>query len=186
MTGGPCRPVAFALAFLMVLSFVWSNPGSPDVVRADTRVETLQDELPYDFGAVNTEWTVDEEATIDDTFMSKIQTGLRERISSMGTETVKVAVFANSISLLHEALREGRVSVQEDIPLADQGLGTTVMELPANIIPKVASLPNVQAILEYELPEAPDPEEFSQGPFSGDPPSPQMWQVTLTQGAVEA
>jgi subtilisin family serine protease/uncharacterized protein YfaP (DUF2135 family) len=186
MTSRLSRPVAFVLVLLMVISFVWSNPGGNDVVRAETGVGTRQNDLTADYGTVNTEWTIDDQASANPTYMSKIQTNLIERLPYMGTEQVKVVIFADSISLLHEALGDGRLRAQDDTAVTDHGLGTTILELPANVIPKVASLPNVRAILEYELPEAPDPRDFWQGPFSGDSPSPNMWQVTLTQGAVEA
>ncbi len=118
--------------------------------------------------------------------MSKIQTELRTRLSSLGGERVKVVVFADSISLLHRALGAGDMDILDSEISRNSVLGTTVLEVPANIIPKVASLPNVKAILNYELPEAPDPNDFWRGPLDGELPSPEMWQVTLTQGAVEA
>ncbi|MEE9116889.1 MAG: hypothetical protein V3U09_08345, partial [Thermoplasmata archaeon] len=182
MTRLSCRPVAFVLVSLMVLSFVWSSPGSPDVIRDETSFATMKEGLTADEATVTTEWKVDGMANVDSAFMSKIQTDLRERIVSLGSEPVKVVVFADSISIVHEALRAGKMFTNGDVVSTDEGLGTTILELPANVIPKVASLSNVRAILDYELPQPPDPRDFWQGPYSGDAPSPQMWQVTLTQG----
>lgn len=186
MTRLSSRPVAFVLASLMVLSFVWSSPGSLDVIKDDISARTVQGGVAPDGATVTTEWEIDDTANIDPAFMSKIQTDLRGRIAGLGSEPVKVVVFADSISMVHEALRAGKMFANGDVVSNDEGMGTTILELPANVIPKVASLSNVRAILDYELPQPPDPREFWQGPYSGDSPSPQMWQVTLTQGAVEA
>jgi subtilisin family serine protease len=186
MNRRPCRSVALVLVFLMVMSFAWSNPSNQHTEKADIESSVPESRSRSDQESVSVEWTVDDLTASEPQYLSKIQADLRERVAFLGSEIIKVVIFADSISLLHEALKDGKITVQQDSLSEDDAMGTTILELPANIIPKLASLPNVKAILEYELPEAPDPKDFWQGPYSGDLPSPAMWQVTLTQGAVEA
>lgn len=186
MFGAIKRPVALVFVFLMVLSFAWSGPGSPEVATAETEIAEPSTAILPNQKTASTSWEFDEMSVQTPPFMSKIETGLRERLPTMGAESVKIVIFASSMSLVHQALKEGDMNVQELEFTDDSSLGTTILDVTANMVPKIASLPNVNAIMEHKLPEAPNPEDFWQGPLEGELPSPEMWQVTLTQGAVEA
>ncbi|UCD92179.1 MAG: S8 family serine peptidase, partial [Methanobacteriota archaeon] len=150
------------------------EPGAEDLLIGSEGIDTIQ--LP------------DDNIHTYSDHISKIHTDLLSKLTTLGSEPVEVLVFADDISLLHEALNEGSFSADGYLPSEESSPGTTILDIPANIIPKLASLPNVRAILEYQTPEAPNPDDYWRGTptLSGDTPSPEMWQVTLTQGAVEA
>lgn len=178
--------VAFALISLMVLSTlsVWSFHGSAD--HAEDKAYEMDPFLPST-RTDSTRWTVDPDSHQAPEYLSKIETGLLERIVLLGSQPVKIIVIAEDISLLHQALKSGMVRLEEDISSSGSEPGTTVLDAPANMIPKIASLPNVRAVLEYTLPDPPNPDDFWQGPLqSGEFPEPEMRQVTVIQGAQEA
>lgn len=180
------RPLVLIFVFAIVLSMAWSGHGIPDNSSAGADIAELPPIVDTNHKTSTTQWEFDEMSGQIPSYMSKIETNLRERLPTMGADPVRIVVFASSMSLLHQALTEGYMTVPE-LEFTDGSiLGTTVLDVSANLVPKIASLPNVNAIMEYELPEAPNPEDFWQGPLEGELPSPEMWQVTLTQGAVEA
>jgi len=184
------KPVALVLVVSMVFSSfaVVTALDSGVDVQEEMETEASSEDFLSGSESVDTGLVKDVDSAQDPSYLSKIHADLFGKLVTLGTEPIEILVFANDISYLHQALKGGMISQDVYVPSENPPLGTTILDVPANTIPKLASLQNVRAIMEYRVPEAPDPDDFWRGTpiLSGESPSPEMWQVTLTQGAVEA
>lgn len=190
MTTRFSKPIAFVLIMSVLASsfaVVRALDHGEDILE-ESQAEHLTESILKGSGSIDTESAVYDASAQDPSHHSKIHSDLLGKLVSLGTEPIEILVFADDISYLHQALKEGMFSKDSYVPSENPSMGSTILDVPANTIPKLASLPNVRAIMEYIVPEAPHPDDFWRGTpvLSGESPSPEMWQVTLTQGAVEA
>lgn len=119
----------------------------------------------------------------------KIDPSLNSLVATAGGKLVKVAILTDDPNPVYALIRQsfdlGRIGTK---PAMTGRLVPVVLEIPANLVAKIAGLPSVYYVAQFRLPDPPAPmdDDFTREELRAGMPEPTTWYTIFTHGAVAA